>query len=171
MRRSRTLLVQCAGSFLSASFGRMGLVEELRHLWHLVRKPKPAAPSPTEAPLFAAFVEMSVNDIRRRAQSFESEVPPLIARAGDFEGTRAPDAERGFVPEVLYGHPERPWRDLEDLLRQRKLWQVKDLLPNEQIDWARRTQALSRVFSEPRRLDGGSPRADTRTSRPNPPQR
>jgi hypothetical protein len=104
---------------------------------------------PHERQAYDEFRSMTLNDVRRRADSFQ--------RVDDEYASSVREAHRDRVslprppasaPQVLYGNPGRQWRNLERHMRSAGLWTVSELSERQQRTWARRVSALSQTFRE-----------------------
>ncbi len=96
---------------------------------------------------------MSLNDVRRRAEEFEEAERQydkwMQTRAARREHALDPDEQRGYAPEVAYDRPSKRWRELEQTLRLRGAWEVRELPDAEQVQWAKKLNALSESLARP----------------------
>ena len=113
---------------------------------------------------------MSLNDVRRRAdESEEAERQYAVwLRTRRDRRAHAPDLDEpeGYAPEAAYGHPSKRWRELEQELRRRGVWEVQDLGESQQLRWANRLNALSESLSRPRHRGIGPARPAARSDPP-----
>lgn len=144
----------------------MGLLSQIRHLRRLLGGVRRDEPAPHEMELFAEFSNMNLNEVRKRAEEFESAIATLEGRAVARETPSSPSSGQGFVPEVLYGQPAESWRALETHLRDEGRWQVSEMERIEQLRWARRTRALSRAFARPTLIVAGEPQSQRQRQPP-----
>jgi hypothetical protein len=117
--------------------------------------------SPHEQERFDAFGAMSLNDVRARAQEFESaqsQYAEWLKRRRARRGHGLdPDEQEGYAPEAQNGDRAKRWRALEQELRARGLWQVRELSEPERLRWAKRLVALSDLSRPKRRWMGPKP--------------
>src|SRR5918997_332195 len=129
-----------------------------------------AALPPYEQDRLREFAAMSLNDVRRRADEFEKAERQYTDWLRTRRDRRAhapdPDEQDGYAPEAAYGHPSKRWRELEQELRRRGVWEVQDLGESEQLRWAKRLNALSESLSRPHRRRIGPTRPAAQSDSP-----